>query len=148
MDASKRRSLLMQHNIELRSIIYTVRYTRPDVPFSHNLTSRYQKNPRESHWTDVKNILKYLQNTKQMFLVYGGDSTIKLSVTCYTKASWETDQDDLRSQTGYVFEMNEGDVYWKSFNKSTTVVSSTKAEYIASSEAAMEAIRKFITMDI
>ncbi|GJX99967.1 hypothetical protein Tco_0356986, partial [Tanacetum coccineum] len=26
----------------------------------------------ELHWTTVKNILKYLRNTKDMFLVYGG----------------------------------------------------------------------------
>ncbi|GKG35278.1 hypothetical protein Tco_0440432, partial [Tanacetum coccineum] len=30
-------------------------------------------NPGELQWTTVKNILKYLQNTKDMFLVYRGD---------------------------------------------------------------------------
>ncbi|GJS93151.1 hypothetical protein Tco_0800119 [Tanacetum coccineum] len=30
------------------------------------------ENPGELHWTAVKNILKYLQNTKDMFLVYEG----------------------------------------------------------------------------
>nr|GEV13772.1 hypothetical protein [Tanacetum cinerariifolium] len=29
-------------------------------------------NPGDAHWTAVKNILKYLRNTKDMFLVYGG----------------------------------------------------------------------------
>ncbi|GKB67614.1 hypothetical protein Tco_0929026 [Tanacetum coccineum] len=111
------------------SIMYAVRCTRPDVAFSQNLTSRYQHNPGESHWTAAKNILKYLRNTKDMFLVYFGDSTTKLSVTCYTDAGWETDRDDLRSQTG------------------TIAMSSTEAEYIAASEAAIEAIwiRKFIS---
>ncbi|GJS34680.1 retrotransposon protein, putative, ty1-copia subclass [Tanacetum coccineum] len=33
------------------SIMYVVRYTRPDVAFSQNLTSRYQQNRGESHWT-------------------------------------------------------------------------------------------------
>ncbi|GKB25269.1 retrotransposon protein, putative, ty1-copia subclass [Tanacetum coccineum] len=105
-----------------------------------------KRNPRESHWTTVKNILKYLRNTKDMFLVYGGDSTTELSVTCYTDASWETDQDDLRSQKGYVFVMNRGVVDWKSYKQSTTAMSSMEAEYIAAAEAAMEAIwiRKFI----
>nr|GEW04249.1 putative retrotransposon Ty1-copia subclass protein [Tanacetum cinerariifolium] len=28
-------------------------------------------NPNDIHWTTVKNILKYLRNTKDMFLVYG-----------------------------------------------------------------------------
>ncbi|GJU81913.1 hypothetical protein Tco_1284278 [Tanacetum coccineum] len=50
--------------------MYVVRCTRPDVAFAQNITSRYQQNPGELHWTTVKNILKYLRNTKDMFLVY------------------------------------------------------------------------------
>nr|GEV21897.1 zinc finger, CCHC-type [Tanacetum cinerariifolium] len=37
-----------------------------------NITSRFQQNPGDAHWTAVKNILKYLRNTKDMFLVYEG----------------------------------------------------------------------------
>ncbi|GJQ90039.1 hypothetical protein Tco_0001178 [Tanacetum coccineum] len=54
------------------SIMYAVRCTRPDVAFAQNITSRFQQNPGDLHWTTVKNILKYLRNTKDMFLVYGG----------------------------------------------------------------------------
>ncbi|GJW58924.1 retrotransposon protein, putative, ty1-copia subclass [Tanacetum coccineum] len=54
------------------SIMYAVRCTRPDVAFAQNITSRFQQNPGEVYWTAVKNILKYLRNTKDMFLVYGG----------------------------------------------------------------------------
>ncbi|GKA95388.1 hypothetical protein Tco_0817426, partial [Tanacetum coccineum] len=39
------------------SIMYAVRCTRPDVAFAHNITSRFQQNPGELHWTTVKNIL-------------------------------------------------------------------------------------------
>ncbi|GKD01822.1 retrovirus-related pol polyprotein from transposon TNT 1-94 [Tanacetum coccineum] len=53
------------------SIMYAVRCTRPDVAFAQNITSQFQPNPGELHWTTVKNILKYLYNTKDMFLVYG-----------------------------------------------------------------------------
>nr|GEV12871.1 hypothetical protein [Tanacetum cinerariifolium] len=35
------------------------------------MTSRFQQNLGEEHWTAVKNILKYFHNTKDMFLVYG-----------------------------------------------------------------------------
>ncbi|GKD33720.1 retrotransposon protein, putative, ty1-copia subclass [Tanacetum coccineum] len=110
------------------SIMYDVRCTRPDIAFSQNLTSRYQYNPSESHWIAVKNILKYLRNTKDMFLVYGGDSTTELSVTCYTDASWETNRDDLRSQTRVVFVMNKGAVDWKSSKQRTTAMSSMEVE--------------------
>ncbi|GJX51627.1 hypothetical protein Tco_0278472, partial [Tanacetum coccineum] len=53
------------------SIMYAVRCTRPDVAFAQNITSRFQQNPGDLHWTTVKNILKYLRNTKDMFLAYG-----------------------------------------------------------------------------
>ncbi|GKC33452.1 hypothetical protein Tco_1040746 [Tanacetum coccineum] len=46
--------------------------TRPDVSFAQNITSRFQQNPGDLHWTTVKNILKYLRNTKDMFLVCRG----------------------------------------------------------------------------
>ncbi|GKF84403.1 hypothetical protein Tco_0249301 [Tanacetum coccineum] len=66
------------------SIIYAVRCTRPDVAFAQNITSRFQQNPGELHWTTVKYILKYLRNTKDVFLVYGGDKKRELKVSCYT----------------------------------------------------------------
>ncbi|GJW23873.1 retrotransposon protein, putative, ty1-copia subclass [Tanacetum coccineum] len=129
------------------SIMYAVRCTRPDVAFAQNLTSRFQQNPGELHWTAVKNILKYLRNTKDMFLVYGGNPSTELRVECYCDVGFETDRDDTKSQTRYVFVLNGGAVDWKSSKQSTTAMSATESEYIAASEAAMEAvwIRKFIS---
>ncbi|GKE69413.1 hypothetical protein Tco_1527485 [Tanacetum coccineum] len=82
----------------------------------------------EPHWIDVKTILKYLKNTKDIFLVYGGNPKAELRVTCYCDARFET-------------------VDWKSSKQSTTAMSATEAEYIAASEVAKEAvwIRKFIS---
>ncbi|GJY42673.1 retrotransposon protein, putative, ty1-copia subclass, partial [Tanacetum coccineum] len=99
------------------------------------------------HWTAVKNILKYLRNTKDMFLVYGGNPSTELRVECYCDAGFETDRDDTNSQTGYVFVLNGGALDWKSSKQSTIAMSATKSEYIAALEAAMEAvwIRKFIS---
>nr|GEY47153.1 hypothetical protein [Tanacetum cinerariifolium] len=37
-------------------------------------------NPGDIHWTTVKNILKYLRNTKDMFLVYGSDIKRELMI--------------------------------------------------------------------
>ncbi|GJS77270.1 hypothetical protein Tco_0727151 [Tanacetum coccineum] len=45
----------------------------------------------ELHWTAVKNILKYLRNTKDMFLVYGGNPEAELRVDCYCNAGFETE---------------------------------------------------------
>ncbi|KAK1630749.1 hypothetical protein QYE76_005064 [Lolium multiflorum] len=83
------------------------------------------------HWTTVKNILKYLKRTKDMFLCYGGDQ--ELVVTSYTDASWNTDPDDSKSQSGYVFILNGAAVSWASSKQCTVAKSSTESEYIAAS---------------
>ena len=48
----------------------------------------------------------YLKRTKDMFLVYGGDK--ELVVNGYIDASFDTDPDDSKSQTGYMFLLNGG----------------------------------------
>ncbi|VFQ92432.1 unnamed protein product [Cuscuta campestris] len=88
------------------SIMYAMICTRPDVSFALSVTSRYQGSPGEAHWTAVKNILKYLRNTKDAFLVYGGEEELK--VVGYTDASFQTDRDDSKSQAGYLFCLNGG----------------------------------------
>ncbi|GJR13639.1 retrotransposon protein, putative, ty1-copia subclass [Tanacetum coccineum] len=76
--AEKQRMQNIPYASAIGSIMYAVRCTRPDVAFAQNMTSRFQQNPGEEHWTAVKNILKYLRNTKDMFLIMcssqnGGD---------------------------------------------------------------------------
>ena len=45
-------------------------------------------------------------------MVCGGEE--ELVVTGYTDASFQTDKDDSKSQSGYVFTINGGVVSWKS----------------------------------
>ncbi|GJR31579.1 retrotransposon protein, putative, ty1-copia subclass [Tanacetum coccineum] len=70
-------------------------------------------------------------NTKDMFLVYGGNMERELRVSCYTDVGYLTDADTLRSQTGYVFVLNGDAIDWKSTKQSIFATSSTDAEYIA-----------------
>ena len=72
----------------IRSIMFVRISTRPDVSYALSVMSRYQSDPGESHWTAVKNILKYLRRTKNVFLVFGGEDV----VTGYTDASFQTDK--------------------------------------------------------
>ncbi|KAJ9542665.1 hypothetical protein OSB04_029171 [Centaurea solstitialis] len=170
MDESKKGFIPMQHGIVLSktqcpvssqdqdkmksvpyasaigSIMYAMLCTRPDVAYSVSVTSRYQQNPGEPYWVAVKNILKYLRRTKDMFLVFGG-SEDEISVKGYSDASFQTDRDDFRSQSGYVFTLNGGAISWKSSKQDTIADSTTEAEYIAASDAAKEAVwlRNFLS---
>ncbi|KAJ9560577.1 hypothetical protein OSB04_005737 [Centaurea solstitialis] len=130
----------------IRSIMYAMLCTRPDVAYLVSVTSRYQQNPGEPHWVAVKNILKYLRRKKDMFLVFGG-SEDEISVIGYSDASFQTDRNDFRSQSGYVFTLNGGASSWKSSKQDTIADSTTEAEYIAASDAAKEAVwlRNFLS---
>ncbi len=120
------------------SLMYAMLCTRPDINLAISLVGRYQSDPGTEHWTAVKNILKYLKRTKEMFLVYGGDE--ELVVKGYVDASFDTDPDDSKSQTGYVYVLNGGAVSWCSSKQEVVAASTCEAEYIAASEAAHEGI--------
>nr|GEV69274.1 retrovirus-related Pol polyprotein from transposon TNT 1-94 [Tanacetum cinerariifolium] len=100
----------------ISSIMYAVRGIRPNVAFAQNLCCRFQQKPSEIYWTAVKTILKYLKNTKDMVLMYGAKPEVELKVSCYADASFRTDKDDTKSETGYVFVLNGGAIDWKSAN--------------------------------
>ncbi|GJS53336.1 hypothetical protein Tco_0626698 [Tanacetum coccineum] len=50
---------------------------------------------------------------------------LNFRVDCYCNAGFETDIDDMKSQTGNVFVLNESAVDWKSSMDSTTAMSTT-----------------------
>ena len=73
------------------SIMYAMMCTRSNVCLAISLTGRYQSDPGVDHWTAVKNILKYLKRTKEMFLDYGGDK--EFVVKGCVDASFDTNLD-------------------------------------------------------
>ena len=122
----RKRMKVIPYASAIGSIMYAMLCTRPDVCIAISLAGRYQSNPGVDHWTTVKNILKYLKRTKDMFLVYGGDK--ELVVNGYVDASFDIDRDDSNSKTGNVFILNGGAVSWCS-SKQSVVVGSTCEEW-------------------
>ncbi|KAK8694822.1 hypothetical protein V6N13_072366 [Hibiscus sabdariffa] len=104
----RKRMIQITYASAIGSIMYVMICTRPDLSYALSMTSRYQENPGEGHWTAVKNILKYLRKTKDVSLFYGGKE--ELGIKGYTDASFQTDKDDSRSQSGFVFCLNKDTV--------------------------------------
>jgi hypothetical protein len=127
------------------SIMYAILCTCPDVSYALSATSRYQSNYGAAHWTIVKNILMCLRRTKKVLLVFGGEE--ELHIKGYNDASFQTDVDDSKSQSGFVFCVKWGAVSWKSSKHDTIAYLMTEADYIIVSEAAKEAvwIRNFVS---
>ena len=60
----------------------------------------------------MKNILKQLKKTKDLFLIFGGGS--ELRVEGYTDSNFMSDPDDRKSISRYVFTCNSDAVSQKS----------------------------------
>ncbi|KAL0433017.1 UNVERIFIED_CONTAM: hypothetical protein Slati_2636000 [Sesamum latifolium] len=104
------------------SIQHAVQCTRLDIAYTLSVTSRYQACAGVAHWSAVKIILKYLKRTKDMFLIYDGGELI---LEGYSDASFQSDDDDAKSQSALAFKLNGGVVAWNS-SKQDTTADSTK----------------------
>ena len=85
--------------------MYVMTCTKLNVAYSLEVVSRYQLDPGENHWKVKKIILKYLRNTKNQWLVYE-ESDLKL--IRYTDFNFQSDHDDSKSMSKYIFILNGG----------------------------------------
>lgn len=114
------------------------------MSYALSVINRHQASVGMKYQIAVKNILKYLRRTKEIFFVYSGD--FELIIMDYTNANFQTNHDNLKSQSGFVFMLNGGVMSWKSSKQKIIVDSTTEAKYIADIEAIKEVcwIKKFM----
>ncbi|KAG7551025.1 Zinc finger CCHC-type [Arabidopsis thaliana x Arabidopsis arenosa] len=119
------------------SLLYLT-ITRPDIAFAVGLVSRFMQAPMKPHLEAAKKILKYVKTTLGMGLVYKYNA--KISLHGFTDADFGGDLDDRKSTSGYVFLCGNTSISWCSKKQPTVSLSTTEAEYKASTLAAQECI--------
>lgn len=102
--------------------------------------SRFLSCPGKLHWEAVKWILKYLNGTRDVGLLFGRHESFGSVVEGYVDSDFAKDLDGGRSITGYSFMVCGGLVSWKSTLQNVVALSTTEAEFIALTEAVKEAI--------
>ena len=98
-----------------RSMIGSLLYltaSRPDISYSVGMCARYQANPKESHITTVKHIIKYVETTSNFGVWYDKDTNDVLAR--YSYASWARNADDWKSTSGGCFYLGYNLVSWMS----------------------------------
>lgn len=127
--------------IKYRTIIGELLYissgTRPDIAYSVNSLSRFQRSYDNSHFKYALRILKYLNSTKEVTLTYRKTNEIDV-LDCLVDSGWAGDIVDRNSTTGYLIRLYGNIIFWKSRKQKTVTKSSTAAEYVALSEAITE----------
>nr|GEY14473.1 hypothetical protein [Tanacetum cinerariifolium] len=122
------------------SLMYLMVCTRLDIAYAVSLVSRYLTNPSKTHWEAVKWILKYLWDTANVGLVYGTNHGNHVDVTGLVDSDYTKDPNKCRSINGYAFLLQGCVVSWKATLQHVVALSTTKAEYMAFTEAVKEAI--------
>ena len=119
------------------SLLFLSTRTRPDIAYAVGTTAKFSASPTKSHWTAVKRILRYIKGTLDLGLLYSNEESVNL--VGFSDADWAGDQNDRKSTSGYIFQLSNGAVSWRSKKQSCVALSTAEAEYMALSSAFQEA---------
>ncbi|GJX57032.1 retrovirus-related pol polyprotein from transposon TNT 1-94, partial [Tanacetum coccineum] len=103
--------------------------TRPDIQFSTVLCARYQSNPKKSHLTDVKRILRYLKGTPTLGLYY--PKCLGFDLKGYSDSDYASCNMDRKSTSGACQILGGKLVCWSAKKQQSVAMSLAEDEYVA-----------------
>jgi transposase InsO family protein len=133
-------------------LLYAANQTRIDIAYAVNRLCRFVAAPLQEHLHSAKHVLRYLNGTRSLGLVFqhynsyttvpttnGGTLTLGADLQVYTDSSWADCLVDRKSTTGIVVKLYGNVVHWITKKQATVSLSSCEAEYMALSDATREA---------
>ncbi|RVW94935.1 Retrovirus-related Pol polyprotein from transposon TNT 1-94 [Vitis vinifera] len=90
------------------SLMYAQVCTRPDIAYIVGMLGRYLSNPGMDHWKKAKQVMRYLQRTKDYMLTYRRSN--HLEIVGYSDFDFMRCLDSRRSTSGYIFMLVGGAV--------------------------------------
>jgi hypothetical protein len=121
-------------------LLYLSNCTRLDISYPVGQLARHMHNPRIHHLRLVKQVLRYLNGTQNLGIIYRHSTDRKPNpYDLYADATWGSESDRVSFQ-GWVIVRAGGAVIWTSQRQRSTALSSMEAEFMAASEAAKEAL--------
>ncbi|XP_052210381.1 secreted RxLR effector protein 161-like [Diospyros lotus] len=127
------------------SLMYAQVCTRPDIAFIVGMLGRYLNNPGMDHWKAAKQVMRYLQRTKDYMLTYRRSD--QLEIIGYSDSDFAGCQDSRSSTSGYIYLLAGGAISWRSAKQTLIASSTMEAEFMACYEASNHGIwlRNFVT---
>ena len=118
------------------SVMFLMNYTRPDIAYAVSRLSRYTHNPDNEHWGALIRLLRYLRGTMDWGLHYRRTPRV---LEGYCDANWISDNDEIKSTSGFVFTLAGAAISWKSSKQTVKAKSTMESEFIALELAGQEA---------
>ena len=119
-------------------LIYLAKTTRPDLLFAATTLSKFNNDPRETHWSEVKHVLKYLKHTEGVGLLYANKPSDEITIDVYSDSDFAGNPQGRRSTSGYIVLINGCPVIFGSRQQSGVAQSSSEAEFVVANEATKE----------
>ncbi|KAL4369561.1 hypothetical protein GQ457_05G017080 [Hibiscus cannabinus] len=119
--------------ISIVGSLHCMTATRPDLMFPATLLSRFLMSPIDVYLGVSKRVLRYVQSTLGEGLNYLKTSIVVL--TGYSDSDWIGSLDDMKSTSGYVFNLGSGAIFWSSKKLQVVAQSTVESEYIATVDA-------------
>ena len=94
------------------SLMYAQVCTRPDIAHVVGMLGGYQSSPGLEHQRAAKNVMQYLQGTKDQKLTYKRSDHLK--AVGYSDSDFVGCPNSKKSTSGYVFLLAEGAISWRS----------------------------------
>ncbi|KAK4388091.1 Retrovirus-related Pol polyprotein from transposon TNT 1-94 [Sesamum angolense] len=121
------------------SVMYLMVSTRPDIAYAISCLSRYMSNADLPHWEALKWLLRYLKGSIDTGIKFSKNKE-GVNLVGYVDSNYANDRDCRKSTTSYIFTLCGACISWKSQLQSIVALSTTEAEYIATTEAFKEAM--------
>ena len=118
-----------------------MKHSRPDISNAVRELSKSMDYATIEAFEEMRRVMTFVIQTKSCGLkLQPSPLTEKQewSMTVYTDSDWAGDKTSRRSISGYIIFLMNCPIIWKSKQQSSVTLSSTEAEYVALSEAAIE----------
>jgi len=132
-------SRITHYQARIGSLLYLATHTRPDILYATTFLARHSQSPTERHLSLVNKLLEYVVHTKDIGLRFHSGEGIVLYAS--SDASYAC-HPDRKSHTGITLHIgrHSGSLYSMSKKQPVVALSSTEAEFVATTEAAKEIV--------
>jgi hypothetical protein len=91
------------------------------------ILSQFMRNPGQTHWEAVKDVIRYLKGMVDLTLTLGGSDK---GLEAYADADWAS-QPHRHSMSGYTVLLHSSPVAWSTWKRTIIALSTAEVKYIA-----------------
>ncbi|SOV05190.1 uncharacterized protein UDID_17865 [Ustilago sp. UG-2017a] len=129
-----------EYPVIVGKLLWIANSTRPDLSLTVGVLARHMREPSQEHYQAAQWVLRYLESTKEVGLVYRASESQE-PLVAHSDANWASDATiQRRSTSGSVALVYGNPVAWKSATQKCVSLSAVEAEFIAATEATREVL--------